>query len=65
MSGVKRDSPQIRLNRRHIPVVDNQQLVGMISIGDLLAHEVPKQAETIQYLNEYLYGPGAELGGSP
>jgi IMP dehydrogenase len=49
---------------RHIPVVDNQQLVGMISIGDLLAHEVAKQQETIQYLNEYLYGPSAESGGS-
>ena len=48
---------------RHIPVVDKQQLVGMISIGDLLAHEVAKQQETIHYLNEYLYGPSAESGG--
>jgi hypothetical protein len=29
----------------------------MLSIGDLMAHEVAAQQETIQYLNEYLYGP--------
>ena len=45
---------------RHLPVVDNQRLTGMISIGDLMAHEVAKQQETIHYLNEYLYGPSAE-----
>ena len=42
---------------RHLPVVDDNQLVGMLSIGDLMAHEVAAQQETIQYLNEYLYGP--------
>ena len=42
---------------RHFPVVDGNCLVGMISIGDILAHEAAAQQETIQYLNEYLYGP--------
>ena len=42
---------------RHLPVVDDNRLVGMISIGDIMAHEVAAQQETIKHLNEYLYGP--------
>jgi CBS domain-containing protein len=41
---------------RHLPVVENDQLVGVISIGDLMAHEVQQQQNTIEYLNEYIYG---------
>lgn len=41
---------------RHLPVVENKQVVGMISIGDLLATEVELQQSTIEYLNDYLYG---------
>ena len=42
---------------RHFPVVDDNRLVGMISIGDIMAYELATQQETIQYLSEYLYGP--------
>ncbi|UCG33101.1 MAG: CBS domain-containing protein [Phycisphaerales bacterium] len=42
---------------RHLPVVDDNRLVGMLSIGDIMAHEAAAQQETIKYLNEYLYGP--------
>jgi IMP dehydrogenase len=41
---------------RHLPVVDGGQLVGMISVGDILAHEAAEQAHTIRYLHEYLHG---------
>lgn len=41
---------------RHIPVVEDGRLRGMISIGDLNATQVVEQEETIHYLNEYLYG---------
>ena len=41
---------------RHLPVVDGTRLVGMISIGDLLAESEAEQQETIRYLYEYLYG---------
>jgi CBS domain-containing protein len=42
---------------RHLPVVDGEQrLLGMISIGDLNAHQVADQEQTIFLLNEYLYG---------
>lgn len=42
---------------RHLPVVDDDlQLMGVISIGDLNAHEVTSQEITIHFLQEYLYG---------
>ncbi len=41
---------------RHLPVVEEGKLFGMVSIGDLLAGEVADQQATIEYLNEYLYG---------
>ena len=42
---------------RHMPVVDSEnRLRGLISIGDLNAHEATTQEQTIYLLNEYLYG---------
>ena len=41
---------------RHLPVVEDGKLVGLISIGDISAREADDQAHTIEYLNEYLYG---------
>ncbi|GMV96316.1 MAG: CBS domain-containing protein [Phycisphaerae bacterium] len=41
---------------RHLPVVEDDELVGMLSIGDLMALEVEMQQSTIDYLTEYLHG---------
>lgn len=41
---------------RHLPVVEDGKLFGMISSGDILASECEGQQETIEYLNEYLHG---------
>lgn len=41
---------------RHLPVVDDKGVCGIITIGDLMAHEVTDQEATIQYLNEYIFG---------
>ncbi|MFQ5491386.1 MAG: CBS domain-containing protein [Phycisphaerae bacterium] len=41
---------------RHLPVVEGGKLFGMISSGDLLAHEAADKDTTIEYLSEYLYG---------
>jgi CBS domain-containing protein len=41
---------------RHLPVVENGRLLGMISSGDILAREVHDQQATIEYLHEYMYG---------
>ncbi|HMV30823.1 MAG: CBS domain-containing protein [Gemmatimonadales bacterium] len=40
---------------RHLPVEGPDGLSGMITIGDLLAHQVSEQALTIEQLNSYLY----------
>lgn len=41
---------------RHLPVVDDDRLVGMISIGDIIEDEGAEQQETIRYLYEYMHG---------
>jgi CBS domain-containing protein len=42
---------------RHLPVVDeSKQLCGLISIGDLNAHEAHDHEYTIHVLHEYIYG---------
>ena len=42
---------------RHLPVVENGKLVGIISSGDILARELKDQEETIKFLHEYMQGP--------
>jgi len=39
---------------RHIPVVENETLVGMISIGDLVRKQSEQQSFQIRYLTEYI-----------
>ena len=42
---------------RHLPVVDeNRRLCGLISIGDLNAHDAHDHEVTIHVLQEYIYG---------
>lgn len=40
---------------RHLPVADKSGPCGMISIGDLLAHQVAEQESTITDLNRYIH----------
>jgi CBS domain-containing protein len=42
---------------RHMPVIDEDELLcGLISIGDLNAHETHDHEVTIHVLREYIYG---------
>ena len=42
---------------RHLPVVDeDRRLLGLVSIGDLNAHQARDQEVTIHVLHEYIHG---------
>ena len=41
---------------RHLPVMDQERLVGMLSIGDLLKAALSEQANTIKQLESYING---------
>lgn len=41
---------------RHLPVVDNGKVVGMISIGDLVQAIISDQQEAIEQLEQYISG---------
>lgn len=41
---------------RHLPVVENEQLVGLVSIGDLVRHESQGKEFTIRMLTDYIGG---------
>jgi CBS domain-containing protein len=41
---------------RHLPVVDNTELVGIISIGDLVKFIIEEQKTIIEDLEHYITG---------
>lgn len=44
---------------RHLPVVENGKLIGLISIGDLVKDIIAEQQFTIEQLEHYIYGTRA------
>ena len=40
---------------RHIPVMEEGQLCGIITSGDMLAFQVQEQQDTIEHLNRYVF----------
>ena len=41
---------------RHLPVVDDGQLLGLLSIGDLVKEAIAEQGNLIQQLEQYIRG---------
>ena len=44
---------------RHLPVVDANKVVGVISVGDLVKHIIEQQGNQIKFLETYIKGHGA------
>jgi CBS domain-containing protein len=42
---------------RHLPVVDDEQLVGLISMRDVVESIISEQEDTIERLESYVQGP--------
>jgi len=40
---------------RHLPVMDGQKLVGLVSIGDLVKAIIKEQQDTIEHLEHYIH----------
>ena len=40
---------------RHLPVVSEDGLCGMLTTGDILAYQVQEHEDTIQHLNNYIH----------
>ena len=54
---VEKVSALMTRNRfRHLPIMDNKKLVGIISIGDIVAANVEKLAVENRYLKDYISG---------
>lgn len=41
---------------RHLPVVDDNRVVGVLSIGDIVSAIMQEQSDHIQYLEQYITG---------
>jgi len=46
---------------RHLPVVEAGRLVGIVTAGDVLAHEAQEHERTVVSLLEYIHGPAVRV----
>ena len=46
----------VEKNIRHLPVIDNHKVIGMLSIRDIIQVQVSKLTSEIHYLKDYITG---------
>ena len=44
---------------RHLPVLENNKVIGVVSIGDLVKNIIELQGSQIKFLETYIKGHGA------
>jgi CBS domain-containing protein len=49
-------SIMVEKNIRHLPVLDNGRVIGMLSIRDIIQTQVKKLTSEIHYLRDYIAG---------
>jgi signal-transduction protein with cAMP-binding, CBS, and nucleotidyltransferase domain len=49
---------------RYLPVIMAGEVIGMVSIGDLVKNQIAEQEHTIQQLVRYIHGDGSQGGHS-
>ena len=47
---------------RHLPVVESDEVIGVVSIGDLVKFQTQEQSFQIKYLTEYISGVTYMIG---
>ncbi len=45
---------------RHLPVMDGQRVVGVVSVGDVVKDNIRRMGEQIGFLETYIKGHGGE-----
>ena len=49
---------------RYLPVITAGQVIGMVSIGDLIKNLISEQEHTIRHLEQYIHGNSLQVGHS-
>ena len=44
------------IHLRHLPVVEDGKLLGLLSIGDLVKEDIAEQTDLIRQLEQYIRG---------
>lgn len=47
---------------RYLPVITDGQVIGMVSIGDLIRNLIAEQEDTIRQLEHYIHGNSVQVG---
>jgi len=58
-------SIMVEKNIRHLPVLHNGRVIGMLSIRDIIQTQVKKLTSDLHYLREYIVGYGGPLSRLP